>query len=252
MALSSNTIIHFTNKKEALLGILEDNFRISFCKEGTYLGDKRWTFYVPMVSFCDIPMSEIKDHIGKYGSYGIGLTKEWALEKRLNPVLYVSRGSFMSENYRVATKHFLSNISNNRNIKATNEADENGGMALLDIFRYMKNYEGKLERKSEEIDNYRFSDEREWRYVPEFSKYKDMMVQKKEFDGNTDHYSSVYKDHRLEFEPDDIKYIIINDDSEIKEIVSHLRFVKGGKYSSDAVERLTTRILTAEQIKGDF
>jgi hypothetical protein len=57
---------------------------------------------------------------------------------------------------------------------------------------------------------------------------------------------------RLEFEPNDIKYIIINDDSEITEFVNHLRVAKGNKYSFHDVERLTTRILTSEQIFGDI
>lgn len=33
MSLSSNTLIHLTPKKEALIGILKEGFRIKYCQE---------------------------------------------------------------------------------------------------------------------------------------------------------------------------------------------------------------------------
>ena len=33
MAISPSSIIHFTNKKESLIGILTNNFKLSYCKE---------------------------------------------------------------------------------------------------------------------------------------------------------------------------------------------------------------------------
>lgn len=55
MPLSSNSLIHLTKKKESLIGILEDNFRMFYCKE--YIDTKEGYFgaAIPMVSFCDIP-----------------------------------------------------------------------------------------------------------------------------------------------------------------------------------------------------
>ena len=93
VALSSNSIIHFTKTKESLKGILENNFKLSFCKETFHLGNDVSRIYVPMVSFCDIPLSEVKNHIEKYGAYGIGLTREWAIKQGLNPVLYLEKES---------------------------------------------------------------------------------------------------------------------------------------------------------------
>lgn len=246
MSLSSNTLIHFTNTKESLLNILEESFRIFHCREAVVLDGKKQNFYVPMVSFCDIPMSEIKEHIDKYGTYGIGLTKEWAVKHGLNPVLYVGQTSRLSASYHTAMKHFALNSENTEEFYSEEE------MALLDIIRYMKNYEGTLERKSITIDKYRFSDEREWRYVPEYKDYQDMLAGAKDFKKNPTHHTEQYADTRLEFEPSDIKYIIINNDSEIGQFVDHLRKTKGKKYNLHEIERLTTRILTVDQIRGDF
>lgn len=246
MALSSNTLTHFTKKKDALFGILQDNFKIFFCKEAVFLGGKRQDFFCPMVSFCDIPMSEIKDHINKYGSYGIGLTKEWALRNGLNPVLYVAPNSTLSNSYRTAMRHFVLHPDRSEE-DATNE-----DMALMDVIRYMKNYEGPLDRKGESIKNYRFSDEREWRYAPEYSGDEEMLITIKDFEVDPEKYSNMYNKYRLKFEPNDIKYIIIKDDSEISEVINHLRQANGKKYTFDEIERLTTRILTTEQIMGDF
>ena len=245
MSLSANTLIHFTNDKEKLKLILQENFRIFNCKESVTLGGKLGVFYVPMVSFCDIPLSEIKAHVSKYGNYGLGMTKEWGVRKGLNPVLYVSQHSMLSESYRKAFAHF--------NSTAGNWTDEQ--KSLADITRYLKNYEANLERGGTTIENYRFSDEREWRYVPAYSENCDMLITNSSIVSTTNIKAASDKkllDLRLEFEPNDIKYIIINDDSEIGEFVDHLRRVKGKNYTLHDTERLTTRILTTEQIMSDM
>lgn len=134
------------------------------------------------------------------------------------------------------------------------DAPEGGavGLAFLDVLRYMKNYEGPLERKVETLENYRFSDEREWRYSPPRSDNKRVIVSVPKYEEKPEEFYGMYSDCRLEFSPNDIKYIIINDDSEIREVINHLRDANGRKHSLDEIERLTSRILTTEQIKGDF
>ncbi len=71
-------------------------------------------------------------------------------------------------------------------------------------------------------------------------------------DDNQLHVNTQLKDLRLHFEPNDIKYIIIKNDAEIAEVVNHLRRAKGTNYYYADVERLTTRILTCEQIMSDI
>jgi hypothetical protein len=88
MALSSNSLFHFTYKN-ALLRILKEQFKVKYCFEIIYTHEIPFEFGIPMVSFCDIPLSEVKEHMNKYGSYGIGMNMKWAKNNGLNPVLYI-------------------------------------------------------------------------------------------------------------------------------------------------------------------
>jgi hypothetical protein len=246
MGLSSNSLIHFTKTSDALKGILSNNFKIFFCRESIILNTSI-EYAAPMVSFCDIPLSSIKEHIGKYGSYGIGLTKEWAQRKHLNPVLYIDKGSDLSNSYHSLYNKFF------KITKTMNELDESEKQ-MLDLLRYIKNYEADLIRGGEVIKNYRYSDEREWRFLPDYEKCNLMAISVSIID--TDEKKAIYNGKisglRLEFEPNDIKYIIIERESEISEFVDVLKKSKGNKYTYNDVERLMTRIITSEQIVTDL
>lgn len=254
MALSSNSIIHFTNTKEALKGILENNFNLKYCKEHIEIEDAEFDLGVPMVSFCDIPLSEVKDHISKYGSYGIGLTREWAIRNGLNPVLYLEKHSRLGQSL---DKLYDCLIEEEENTPIGEIPDES--KAAHDLFRYIKNYEADLVRRGNVIRDYRFSDEREWRYVPCYTEKLAMILSRDVILGKNSEASEYkqkceedLKAYSLDFQPNDIKYIIIENDSEISEFVDLLRRAKGNKYSYNDIERLMTRILTTEQIISDM
>ncbi|MGY4040623.1 abortive infection system antitoxin AbiGi family protein [Aeromonas hydrophila] len=254
MALSSNSIIHFTNTKDALKGILENNFKLKYCREKIELEDVYFEFSVPMVSFCDIPLSEVKEHIKKYGNYGIGLTRQWAERNGLNPVLYLEKRSRLGNSLEMVYDHFIDSAPGNE-LEDLPEQNK----AAYDLFRYIKNYQSDLVRRNDVIKNYRFSDEREWRYVPCFSSDIPMLISGDMLSSDDDE-AKKYKQHamdslkkcHLEFTPNDIKYIIIENDSEISEFVDLLRRAKGNRYSYNDIERLMTRILTTEQIVTDM
>lgn len=248
MTISASSLFHFTDQKPALFGILENNFKIYNCKETIRFKGAINEYRIPMVSFCDIPLSQIKEHITKYGRYGVGLTKNWGKRKRLNPVLYLSSGSFVAESYVTAARHFIEDDDGSMDSISTEQK------YLLDVARYIKNYEGDLTRKGSTYKDYRFSDEREWRYVPPIEEDCEMLVSDEWYKSakNKAYTDSKLTDLRLTFDPNDIKYIIIDNDSEITELVEHLKRVKGKNYTYHDIERLTTRILTCEQIMSDI
>ena len=243
MGLSSNSLIHFTNSKDALIGILKEEFKIKYCLEKVKTTGGDFNFAIPMVSFCDIPLSEIKEHIKKYGTYGIGLRKEWGQRHGLNPVLYVEQNSTIGQSYRTAFKE----IFKSKKVNSLTETEQN----LLDVVRYFKNYESELIRNGDTIPNYRFADEKEWRYVPK-KEDATMVVTGKRYSDNKRIYNDKIQNLRLGFDPTDISYVIIKEDSEISEFIDVLKKAKGKKYSYEKVERLVTRLITVDQIIHDF
>ncbi|WP_315056145.1 abortive infection system antitoxin AbiGi family protein, partial [Chryseobacterium indoltheticum] len=106
------------------------------------------------------------------------------------------------------------------------------------------------------IENYRFSDEREWRYVVNpivehslFANLKKASPEKaKEL---KKYYNEDISHMSLEFSPEDINYIIIKNEHERDAILSLIEKVKG-KNSLEEVKRLTSRIISVEQLKTDF
>jgi len=244
MALSPSTLFHFTNKT-GLKGILADNFHIKYCLEEIDHLEKPVEMAIPMVSFCDIKLSEIKDHIEKYGNYGIGLSKSWAIEQGLNPVFYLNTNSSLPNSL----------ISTIRRLREKIDAEDYYN--LSNVIRYAKKYEGPLKRHSKILKNYRFADEREWRYVPE------MKLQDPDFANwlTKKHYDTKEKkleanarlaSERLVFNANQIMYIVVKEEEEITEIIQYIRNVKGKNYTMEEVDRLNTRILSCERVFNDF
>lgn len=249
MALYPNILFHFT-KINGLYAILSSTFKVSYARERILGGNKIKEFAVPMVSFSDLRLSELKDNIGTYGKFGIGLTKEWAINNGLNPVMYASQQSLFTENFINATEDFFKLVMQSDDISGKYETAYNN---TLNTLRYIKNYKGDLIRPGKKTKkNYVFANEREWRYVPAISQNILGFVpigqiqtaqQKSKFNQKVKHL-------RLSFQPDDIQYIIVEKDQDINNLINHLRRVKG-RFSTKTVDRLASRILTYNQIEND-
>lgn len=77
-------------------------------------------------------------------------------------------------------------------------------------------------------------------------------------DFNTDKLNRVKKElnksienERLRFTPEDINYIIVKKEVERNEIISLIERTKN-KFSFSEVKRLSSRIISTEQLKTDF
>ena len=243
MAVSTNSIIHYTDKLESLLGIISEGFKVKFCSELLQSPKWRVNTLVPMISFCDIPFSSFQDHIQAYGSYGIGLSKEWAYFKGINPVLYLSKGSSINNiylNYMAET------------IPKKTKADIRALDFMKKLVVYAKNYQADLERKDIKIDDYRFYNEREWRFILQEHNGKPVLPSFNPKQGSKETLNDLIKDVRVEFTVNHITYIIVKTIDEIEITINAIRNSYNDKCTSKQLDILLSKIISVEQIKNDF
>ena len=130
---------------------------------------------IAMVCFCDIPLNLVGNHINIYGKYAIGLTKDWGVKNAISPVFYISDSEtrFFFEaliriTHRIRPKiHEKVSGPTNEDLPLFIEVN-NLINANQNLIMFVKPYQGKYERKRIGFldKNYRFYDEREWRYRP--------------------------------------------------------------------------------------
>lgn len=255
-------------------------------KSAHFKSRMRYNLAIPMVCFCDIPLSKIKDHLGWYGGYGIGIDKKWGRDNGITPVNYFDPlsesvrnlgGALESANRTLASlkKEMVASGSIADHIlDAYNQTDLNISRLLRTCF-YFKPYEGPFQHNSDFHPNKRFYDEREWRFVPNttlFPGYKQFLVHGKDFktsiekevfnqqiESNTQlHLPST--NLPLPLNPEIIKYIIVNERAdpsdryaEITQLMAHLDAIyPSPTYSKASVDLLKTKIITTRQIQEDF
>jgi len=246
--ISSRSLFHFTRKLEYLIQILKYEFRPRYYPEKLTIISGIENFRaIPMVCFCDIPLSQVKNHIETYGDYGIGLSEDWVFKGKLNPVLYLKTDSTVAKNL-IKILNALQDQAFAKSGKL-NEAK----YGFLKLICNIKNYKGDFERDGNINKAVKFYDEREWRYTPEKNSSIDFWLEKEQYEDQSylDEANVKVGQLKLQFNPEDIKYIIVKNESEINAMITALKSMKS-RFSPDVVEILTTRILTSEQIKNDF
>jgi len=256
--LSSNSLFHFTSKAEYLIGILKNDFIPRYCYEETTLNKDlnrgKLLGALPMVCFCDIPLGQITNHLATYGSYGIGMSKEWGIKNKLNPIIYINENSKLANSFGLITDSIYNLLDEEHcSQNAVQTGDE-----ILKIVKYIKPYKGNFSRNGEVIKNVKFYNEREWRYIPDIETDEDEniidMLIKEDFENpiKLAKENSQLEKYKLEFTPNDIKYIFVKNESEIHHMMKAIREIKGGKFNAVDIDILTSKILTTEQIKEDF
>jgi hypothetical protein len=260
--ISANTLFHFTSSQEYLINILEHTFRPRYCWENPPTSNKAIdttvppALLLPMVCFCDIPLSQIKDHVGTYGRYAIGLTKEWGIENKVNPVFYTIPGTAASMTLRSIGQEVSSK---------TNPVDprtENLQKDVAYLSAYTKLYKGKSYRNGTYLEgDVIFYNEREWRFVPPIEWLEraalDPAISQADTVTHPDllgHSNKVLTENdtfKLSFKPNDIRYLILEREDEILDFVRKISAIKE-KFSWDEKTMLTTKIISMEHIQEDF
>lgn len=250
MELSSNVFWHQTDYN-GLRGIIkEQGLYYAYSREDLKVYYGREVGF-PMISLCDLPLSQFDDYIDKYGGYCIGLSNEWGIRNGFNPVWYNFLG--------VEGSLF-------RMVSALKDTKSEDAYNLLSC---VKPYEGTLYRKDKYYDNYRFYDEREIRKVPNWSelfnaklepillgpKYDEVKDERKK-KGQKKYLEELGK---VKFAYSDIKFIIVKEEHQVDRIYKDLDSSFGVVGEGMKGEQLTTNrknnfipILTYKQIKEDI
>lgn len=246
MTLSTNSIIHYTNSFGVIKSILKEGFRIKYCAETLRFGEnKKSSAAHPMISFCDIPLSESKQHFRAYGKYGIGLSKQWAVANGVNPVVYIDENSLIGE----SIYELIEERRKNRTNLTKKQKRE-----ILQIKSYAKNYSGHLKRKGVDMRDYKFYDEREWRLVPDKKTLNDnnFSISLNFYKKDKDKYNKNIDDCRIEFDISDVSYIIVKKTSEIPKMIEFLKKEFKDKCMPNDLALLFSKICSTEQIKADY
>lgn len=320
--ISSNTLFHFTSKLEYLLGIIEKGFLprysledLSYFGIGVAADGTRWETGVPMVCFCDIPLSMIRDHLSVYNGYGIGLSKDWGRLNGIAPVLYCEENSQTTKAI-TDIKHFdfasllKEELSNNELLAFSKTT---AYIRRLPFF--VKKYQGEFFHLGMKYPNKRFYDEREWRFIPNLegllevpesiskesiafqfeledfrrlnnlkanNPYSELMSNLQDISPSVENVQKVYEGYRnqcqddlyahinklesenkesnkskieelkLSFLPNQIRYIILDNEEEIEETIAFLEYKFKKSAPLATLQTLYTRILTKDQITQDF
>ncbi|MBK7885600.1 MAG: hypothetical protein IPJ81_18755 [Chitinophagaceae bacterium] len=125
---------------------------------------------------------------------------------------------------------------------------------LQKYYSYIKNYEGRLVKGKVNDENYRFYNEREWRYIPPKDDIKGALlwIDGKIYMKDKEQYNQKISDCYLKFSHTDISYLIVDNDDEIPTLLDTLDKIFEDTATAKELRILATRIMTKNQIWNNF
>jgi hypothetical protein len=262
MQISSDSLYHFTNNIEVIKSILLDRFRGSYCKETLNYNGEITPLYIPMISFCDIPLKTYSNLGAIYGKFGIAMTKNWGIKQKLNPVLYIDKNSRLLENFVEALKGSLTTVAIASQILNNNQNQQGATITknLTNSVEYLtyslyhtKHYQDNLPK----LDNkeYRFYDEREWRYIPEFQCAVCQLKKTKEeylaWRGQSEN-KPLLDEVQLEYDYSEIEHIVVEKKENVHEIIKLIKNIDEEKLKGYQRELSYAKIICFENVEKDI
>ncbi len=270
------TLFHFTRNKKTLEKILKEGFRITYCKESfgnSFLG-------IPMVSFCDIPLSRTDQHKKDYGIYAIGLDKDRLLANKnisyLNPVIYCHSNILANSltSHKEEHEKLQSDIANRTrksdehpNVMIDTSGSIGATLGMLSksmrvkhlsnsILGFTKPYSGIVKKR-----DVTFYNEREWRFViPEGTVIDDTpckWLNENEYDQWRGDYKKPKKlfNTVLPIDSSYVTHLIVNQENSIPSLINYIwksKYLLGVTIEDEQKRMLISRITSFQRIKRDF
>lgn len=277
----TSSLFRFCKERIMLQNYLKTGIYPNYCEEDLSCEKSNLKIGIPMASFCDIPITLLSEHHERYGEYGIGLTKEWAIKNGISPVMYITNEyTLRGLNALLKTEQeHLAYINSDEfkrqvNLKAIPEPIGHI-MKLVELMKhekecflnryllgFCKKYKSKFENKT--ICNYT---ENEWRYIVSESKeipwywsHEDYVKWR-----SPEGIESCPKpapaqkmiEKKLTFEASDVTYIIVKEESQVRFIIktiNELKYLGGSKIRLHQHDKdlLCSKIISRERINKDF
>lgn len=287
MLPSSSSLFHYTKKTNGLIGIIEKGFRYSYCFEefdetvARFINrpavekarilnpcEEKYGIAIPMICFCDIPLSRADSHRSNYGDFCIGLNKEKVRVQlsNINPVLYQSSNWIMhtletlveslpcQEQQEDYFKQ-VESITQGRN--AVNGASEivkaqrSGRLSLLN-FDAISAVKLLLSLVKTDISKY---DEREWRVFWDENIDIEFGLTEELFNQKRVEFNKRISNQYATFDIGIINHIIVPTEHCVPCIIDKIKkseTILGKTATDDDKEMLITKIMTFERIENDF
>ena len=241
----SNSFFHYTTQ-EGLLGILKEGFKATYCKEQfknkegeiKYIG-------IPMISFCDIPLSLLSEVVYGDRGYAIGMKREWGLKKCLIPVFY-----FSNEDSSMIQKAMQRNCSNFYKIRREKNKTK-FSYKILGMSKPIQKFSDDDYTRGKIPDNYK---EREWRKVFYKELWKDETEYQKWRGEQNDPKPMLSK--KMTFDVNDIDFIILENNTDVHTFIEKIQSsdfqICNKKIEEKDKYLLVAKIITKDQITNNF
>ena len=252
---SANVLFKFMNRIEFLKDILLKKAilpRYYEEKLGYLEIEELEKIAFPMSCFCDIHLNKLVPHMVNYGSYGIGLSKEWGIRQGIQPIHYINKHSNLRKDFSI----ILSKAINDSPEKSDENNDYNN--YLLHDLLYMKPLDGEMPTNNHrEIAIRNFHDEKEWRYIPNIEQVETelpLIISQEQMNPKSYFtYSQAIAqcpDLWLNFEFEHIKHIIVSKESERSELIEFVVQNNIGETYEQYI--LFSKIIVFDELREDW
>lgn len=252
--MQADTLFTFMSQIDYLLPIIKTAMIFPrYCEEDlSYIGIdgfKRMAY--PMKCFCDINIHRLETHLSWYGYYGIAFSKEWGMRNKIQAVQYINPDSELCRDFSQVFSTALKVDS-----QTQSSLEQQMKSYILHQLMYYKPYSGSFKnRVTEKMEEKCFTDECEWRYIPELegTDFPPVYYDEQIFNAGIMTYvsDSIEKvpEIALKFKYNEVKYIIVKTKEDFSKLISTIEELKLDK--SEKYE-LISKVLTWDTAKGDF
>ena len=234
--ISSQTLFHFTDSYDVIEKILSpsSDHKISgfkFSKIYEKIPGTKLAYFVDSVSFCDIPLSMVKNHVNWYGAYAIGIKCSAIKALGASPVYYShSKTVGIPHNISSHSIEFYKDIpwftSRLKQFYGKQVFDDNGILSFK---------------------NRKFYNEREWRIVGNMGQIE--VIQYKNEKELIQYKNSLIPNAlpNVEVDIDDIEYIILEKSHDLESFAAFL-----GLHYPGLQNKFMSKVLLYDKLKKDL